>query len=540
MLNMAPVGMAICEEPSSGRMRLNRLGAAILGVDEDADIPWRANEAPFIFYQGQQLLAAEQMPFERVARTREAIHAEPLCVVRPDGQRRDIELTAWPVLDRHGEVASLVAMFRDVTARNREQEMREFQQAMVMQGAIYALLEADLGKVVQDLIARVPTALNVRRAELWCFHSETQQILLDVTAGSGGTETVADGASTDGSQAAYVLAAGAPVIVADSKRENRFAYPRYLREAGLVSSLNVVLKIDGRAQGVLSAHDGQTRHFFPYETNFLQSMADLLAAILVRQKHEIGVGESQRRKALAEAEQRMRQAERLASLGTLAAGIAHEVNNPLNAIMMNAELALISLQAVDNRERLARMLETIIKEAKRGGSITRNVLQFSTADRFTPKDRANLKTVLEKVRQRMAPVLQKYGSELELKIDDALPELAINQIAIEQAMANLITNAAQAKASHIWLMTERFGEHAHITVRDDGSGISQEDLPHVFDPFYTTRRQKGGSGLGLSLVHRIITDHDGTIDVSSASGKGAEFVVRLPLPREDQSPAGSA
>jgi two-component system, NtrC family, sensor kinase len=121
----------------------------------------------------------------------------------------------------------------------------------------------------------------------------------------------------------------------------------------------------------------------------------------------------------------MHQAERLASLGTLAAGIAHEVNNPLNSIVVNAELGLITLQGQANKEKLTRLFNTIIKEVRRGGSITRNVLQFSKADRYTPKGRADINNLLGRVREHVASVLQKYGARLALELSeltDAEPE----------------------------------------------------------------------------------------------------------------------
>jgi signal transduction histidine kinase len=100
---------------------------------------------------------------------------------------------------------------------------------------------------------------------------------------------------------------------------------------------------------------------------------------------------------------------------------------------------------------------------------------------------------------------------------------------MEQAIANLITNAAQSGATRVLLKTEVDEDYVRMTIADNGSGISEGELQHVFDPFYTTRRSKGGSGLGLSLVHRIVSDHNGTVEARTQEGEGTQFIVRLPL-----------
>jgi nitrogen-specific signal transduction histidine kinase len=114
--------------------------------------------------------------------------------------------------------------------------------------------------------------------------------------------------------------------------------------------------------------------------------------------------------------------------------------------VVNAELGLITLQGQASKEKLTRLFNTITKEARRGGSITRNVLQLSKADRYTPKGRADINNLLDRVRKHVASVLQKYGARLALELDQSLPMLNLNQIAVEQAMANLISNAAQPSA----------------------------------------------------------------------------------------------
>lgn len=242
---------------------------------------------------------------------------------------------------------------------------------------------------------------------------------------------------------------------------------------------------------------------------------------------------SQQRLALTKAEEK-RQAERLSSLGALAAGMAHEINNPLNAILMNAELGLMSLEKKVDPERLVQILHRIVDDAKRGGSITRNVVQFARADNYVPQGLGDLNEIILASRKLVASMLQRYDVKLNFQLEPELPKLKLHQTALEQAVVNLINYAVKSGASQVNIHTARAGDQALFTVSDDGPRIVPGELGHVFDPFYTTRREGGGGAadLGLSLVHRIISDHGGTIDVESPAEGGVQFRIKLCLPAD--------
>ena len=233
--------------------------------------------------------------------------------------------------------------------------------------------------------------------------------------------------------------------------------------------------------------------------------------------------------ALAAHDNSVQQAERLFSIGTLAGGIIHEINNPLNAILINAELGLLFLEKEIDRDKLAKILRIIVQEAKHAGNLTRNVLDFSKMSHYAPRGHGDLNKAVSKARNLASSILSRLNVKLDLQLDETLPELDLNQPAIEQALAHLIVNAAEAGATRIHLLTAQAEGYATVTVLDNGGGIPAEYIESIFEPFFTTRQSQHKIGLGLSLVRRIVADHSGEVKVQS-SPPDTRFVVRLPLP----------
>lgn len=228
------------------------------------------------------------------------------------------------------------------------------------------------------------------------------------------------------------------------------------------------------------------------------------------------------------ARERLRHAERLAAVGTLAAGIAHQINNPLNNILLTAEHALGADGPAAARQRRA-ALEACAEEAKRCERIVRGLVAFARGKPGeTWTEDAN--RVLERARELTAACAAQHRATVELELTPAAVPIRASPIALEQALVNIIQNAIESRPeARVQLRTERCGETVRITVRDDGRGVDGEAIRHLFDPFFTTRAAEGGTGLGLSVAHRIITDHHGTIDIDSRPGEGTLVSVELPL-----------
>jgi two-component system NtrC family sensor kinase len=222
--------------------------------------------------------------------------------------------------------------------------------------------------------------------------------------------------------------------------------------------------------------------------------------------------------------ERCRQQERLESLATLAAGIAHEINNPVGTILLAAEMGLASPTHVPQA------LASIVADAKRCGDIVRNVLHFARGE---PTERlpADVNTSVQQACASVSDYFHARDCALELSLASDLPMVALNASGIEQVIENLLRNAADASTAGdiVRVRTAGVDNQVKIQVRDSGMGIAADLLPRICEPFYTTRRDRGGTGLGLSIAHGIVAAHCGKLHFESAPGQGTVATVDLPL-----------
>lgn len=236
-----------------------------------------------------------------------------------------------------------------------------------------------------------------------------------------------------------------------------------------------------------------------------------------------------RTQELMKSEEKRAQAERLASLGALSAGIAHEINNPIGAIMLIAQNALEAKDEPGIRERLERTCQKIILHAERCGEIVRGILRFARQEP-TEKLPHDVNQIIRHGVELIARTLRLNGSP-KMNLADNLALVPVNRFEIEQVIANLLRNAVEAGSTWTDISVETAelaGGGIQIVLSDRGRGIPREALPHIFDPFFTTRIDEGGTGLGLSIVHGIIAAHGGTISVESEPRKGTSFTLNLP------------
>ncbi|HOW73637.1 MAG TPA: ATP-binding protein [Phycisphaerae bacterium] len=238
--------------------------------------------------------------------------------------------------------------------------------------------------------------------------------------------------------------------------------------------------------------------------------------------------------ALERSRTELRRSEHLASLGTLAGGIAHEVNNPIGGILLAAEYALLGEH---DHDRMSRALTEIVEYAKRTKAIVSDVLLLARQGRSEMK-LSDLKVAVHDAIGQNQAYAERSGCRLVFEAEDGIPLLMLNTMEMEQAVTNMIRNAVEAGARQICVSVVRDGKYVLLNIEDNGKGIPDDCLDKVFEPFYSTRLTSGGTGLGLSIVHRIIRSHGGTIDVSRAPGQGTRFAVQLPIPngRTDTNP----
>ena len=241
-------------------------------------------------------------------------------------------------------------------------------------------------------------------------------------------------------------------------------------------------------------------------------------------------------------QEQMLQTEKLSSLGELISGVAHELNNPLAAVMGYAQL----LQEADLDGDLRRRLGIIASEAGRCQAIVRNLLSFARKHR--PERRAlSLNEIVHSVLGLLDYQLRVEGIEVDLQLDAGLPAIHGDPHQLQQALVNLISNAQHAlkqaaAARRLTLRTSRLAEGGvRIEVEDTGPGIPPEVLPKIFDPFFTTKEVGAGTGLGLSIVFGIVESHQGRTSAGAGATGGALFTIDLPsgAEAEPQAAGGS-
>ena len=229
--------------------------------------------------------------------------------------------------------------------------------------------------------------------------------------------------------------------------------------------------------------------------------------------------------------QRLAQSERLASLGQFVAGIAHEMNNPLQGVLGHLELLMRNSRAA---RPLRKDLRGIYQEADRAAKIVQNLLIFSGSRPLTRK-RLRLERVVTRAVASRRAACRKLAIEV-LRSDEAeLAPISGDPLLLHQALLNVLINAEHAASigqppAKIWINVRNDRERGVLstTIRDSGPGIPEEVLPRIFDPFFTTKEVGRGTGLGLAITYGIIQEHGGAIHASNDPGGGAVFTVELP------------
>ena len=238
-------------------------------------------------------------------------------------------------------------------------------------------------------------------------------------------------------------------------------------------------------------------------------------------------------------EEQLLVSDRLASIGELASGIAHELNNPLTSVIGFSQLLLGRELPDDIREDI----KVIYSEARRAAEVMKNLLIFARKH-TSVKQLVNINSVIEKVLTVRAYEQRVENIQVITRLAPDLPVTMADYFQLQQVFLNIVINAEHFmleahQRGTLTITTQRVGNTIKASFADNGPGIGKEDLGHLFDPFFTTKEVGKGTGLGLSICHGIITEHSGRIYAESESGKGATFVVELPIPVDTNSQGGS-
>ena len=338
----------------------------------------------------------------------------------------------------------------------------------------------------------------------------------------------------------HVFKTGESVVVNDVLLDDRY---RSIKGWQAGSEMCVAIRDGTKILGILDVESSSRNAFTHNDFMALESLAGILASVItsadqyqrlestINQLRAMQVELNARMQAQRSAENRLVQAAKLAAVGEMAAGIAHELNNPLTSVMGFSELALADLPETSNAHK---DLQMVVRESLRARDVVRRLLDFARQSEST-RSRASLNEVLEDVVALSRHLI--HTSNVELRLDPAenLPWVTMDANQIKQVLLNLVHNALQAMpdGGKMEISTRslvRDGrDGALLSVRDTGVGISPSDQARIFEPFFTTKGDRGGTGLGLSVTYGIVTDHGGQIDVESQPGQGSLFTVWLPL-----------
>lgn len=226
------------------------------------------------------------------------------------------------------------------------------------------------------------------------------------------------------------------------------------------------------------------------------------------------------------------QAGKLAAIGQLAAGVAHEINNPLTAVNANAEMLKMVIPPSDENYE---SVDLIARAGQQAARVVRGLLDFARQEQYAFR----MGDVNDSVQQALDLIqyqLQQANTKITLNMDYRLPRVRASWEHMKSVWLNLIVNARDAvehrqEAREVEVTTRMAPEkdHVQVLIRDNGKGMSRAELAHIFEPFYTTKDPGKGTGLGLATCHRIIEQHGGEINVVSAPGEGTTFIIRLPV-----------
>jgi PAS domain S-box-containing protein len=470
--------------------------------------------------------------------------ANHTALIARDGTERPVADSGAPIRDAAGQTRGVVLVFRDMTeqraARRAEQRLNR---ALRTLGECNEVLvrATDEEELLQAICRAIVETAGYRMAWVGYAEQDERKTVRPVAQAGIAPErfarldiTWADGERGRG-PAATAIRTGMPVTARDVPgARDHGVWRASAIQQDCAAALALPLVVEGRTIGSLSIFAAEPDAFDADEMKLLHELADDLA---------FGIGALRTRAARAKMETQLLFADRMASMGQLSAGVAHEVNNPLAYVMGNLDLAARELAALEREQRgqtpaldtrlasIRKRIDQMQEAAERIRVVVRDLKVFSR-----PDDQSiglvDLGSVIDsainmlsnEIRHR-ARLVRDYGQ---------LPPIRGNEARLGQVFLNLLANAAQAipegaTSQHEIRVVGRFRDgRIVVEVSDTGHGIQPEDLPRVFDPFFTTKPLGVGTGLGLSITHGIVTSFGGAITVESEVGKGTTFRVTLP------------
>ena len=415
---------------------------------------------------------------------------------------------------------------RDLSERAERQRSREFEALCNISGTLAGneALETKTTRFAEEL-AQVAAADWVTLR----LNGEGDQDHRLIVLGSGYSNTSPAALVGDNGQLAETALREARRIVVSDYSIDPMAIPDIVA-LGVNSVIIIPISIREGTLGIVSVFSKEIDHFTQIRVKLLTDIVNGVGPLL-----EIAMLEEQRK----EMEKHLKETARLASIGELAAGVAHEVNNPLTNVLGYSQMLLDA----NPPESMKKDLQIVVSESLRAAKIIRNLQLF--ARKSGPQmARVDVNTMLEKALELKVHEFETSGIKLTRQFAPEIPDSMMDEDQLIQVVVNLLNNAQQA--------IESMGKKGQVTIRsgftdgeirfsiiDDGPGIPAHHMERIFEPFFTTKEVGLGTGLGLSICHGIVRQHDGLLWVESVVGEGASFHVKLPLKVVEDQPDAS-
>jgi signal transduction histidine kinase/CheY-like chemotaxis protein len=424
----------------------------------------------------------------------------------------------------------------DITRRKHAEEIthrrtEELETLMMVSTAMRtARTRLEISQVILD---QLTTILESQAAALTLLDSGSGEILVELGYGDWRDWT---GTRLAANQPGMVcpLASMQPYQHRGASDSIPSLHPQLTNKLPCVTSVPLI----ANEQPIGALWIGRTSPFAQENMQLLEAIRDMAANAIQRQT--LNENLQTQLEALRSMQARLVQNEKLAAVGQLVSGVAHELNNPLTSVMLYSQMA----QHTELDELTRQNLTKVVSEARRAGKIVRGLLDFAR-QRPPRRETIQVNEVLRLSLDLVAYELRAHNIELEVHLSPDLPKISADPHQLQQVFVNLIQNAWHAMdlawggghltiwtevgRSKFWTSPDQAGQMVRVCVKDDGPGIAPENISRIFDPFFTTMPEGSGTGLGLSICHGIITEHAGYIWAESPAGQGASLFIELPV-----------
>jgi two-component system NtrC family sensor kinase len=460
------------------------------------------------------------------------LRGEEYNLLRKDGTIYPAEVSATLIVDAHQDPKAILAVVRDMSERRRMEKtvQRRNRELELLNDAGQALnASLDLEQVLDTTLDRVCVLLDVEACSVWLIEPETGVLVCRSATGPHGPVVLGWRLRPGEGLAGWVAQTGESLVVDDAQTDERHFRDVEQQTGTLLRSIiSIPMRIKEDLVGVLQVLHADANRFQPSDLVLVESLAT--SAAIALENARLYKNLRLRMEELKNTQAQLIQSAKMAAIGELAAGVAHELNTPLTSVMGYSEL-LLEHVVPDDPDR--KKLEIIVRQSCQARDIVRSLLSFSRQDAFH-REMVNLNQVIEETMMLLRSRMQSHGVNLVEQLAPDLPPLLMDMSRMKQVFLNLITNALQAMPGEgtLTIRTERNENKVVAHIRDTGEGISEENLPRIFEPFFTTKPVGQGAGLGLAVSLGIVQEHGGQVQVDSHVGEGSTFTVWLPLETE--------